>query len=160
MSASIYTLLAEELEISDAKAKKLLSAMLREVKKRAHRDGVQLPNFGRFKEEDGTLVFEPAESLAVAVNHRFEGLSAEDLSSAPMEEEDDDSQSEGPSTITLGYQDGSNWSPLDADAESETESDSPDSDDDAPDTAEFQVPDVADTPDADATPDAEADADA
>jgi hypothetical protein len=144
MSASIYTLLAEELEISDAKAKKLLSAMLHEVKKRAHRDGVHLPNFGRFKEEDGTLVFEPDESLAVAVNHRFEGLSTEDLSTAPMDEDDEASDSDGPSTITLGYQDGSNWSPLDAETETDEESESSDADDEAPDTAEFQVPDVAD----------------
>lgn len=148
MSASIYTLLAEELDISDAKAKKLLSAMLREVQKRARRDGVQLPNFGRFKEKEGTLVFEPDDSLAAAVNHRFEGLSAEDLSNAPMEEDEDDSQSEGPNTITLGYQDSSNWSPLDADADAEADDDASDSED-AADTAEFQIPDVDDTADPD-----------
>ncbi|PSQ95802.1 MAG: hypothetical protein BRD55_09240 [Bacteroidetes bacterium SW_9_63_38] len=141
MSASIYTLLAEELEISDAKAKKLLSAMLREVHERARRDGVQLPNFGRFEEENGALVFEPADSLAVTVNRRFEGLSAEDLSAAPIEEDETESQSSGPSTITLGYQDGSNWSPLDADEEPDSDDDTSDTSD-APDTAEFQVPDV------------------
>ena len=150
MSASIYTLLAEELEISDAKAKKLLSAMLREVHKRARRDGVQLPNFGRFKEEDGALVFEPDESLALAVNHRFEGLTAEDLSGAPMDEDDEESQSDGPNTITLGYQDGSNWSPIDAEDEPEDEDASSD---EAPDTAEFQVPDVDDSGERDAPAD-------
>lgn len=149
MSASIHTLLADELGISDAKAKKLLSAMLREVHKRARTGGVRLPNLGKFKEKDGQLTFIPEDSLVRAVNHRFEGLASEDLGTAPMEEEEDESPEE-PSTITLGYQDSSNWSPLDS--EDDASSDDSEETSEAPDTAEFQVPDAeatgAEAPDA------------
>lgn len=162
MSASIYSLLADELDISEEKAQKLLSAMLREVKKRARKqdDGVQLPELGQFTTPDGTLTFSPSDSLARAVNHRFEGLEPEDLTSAPgNEEEQSDQDTEGPSTITLGYQAGGNFGPID----NEDETDASDSEsDDAPDTAEFEAPttngdDGADTdefeaPDADDTP--------
>ena len=137
MSAPIHSLLADELDLPDAKAKKLLGAMLREVRKRA-RQGVRLPDLGKFSEENGTLVFEPSESLARAVNHRFEGLDTEDLGSAPdttAETNTDDSDG-GPDTITLGYQESSNWSPIDGeDDEEETDQTS-----DEPDTAEFEVP--------------------
>lgn len=140
MSVSIHTLLADELGISDAKAKKLLSAMLREVRKRAKAGGVHLPNLGKFKETDGRLTFSPEESLVQAVNHRFEGLASEDLGSAPMDGEEKQSPEE-PSTITLGYQDSSNWSPLESEAD-ETGGETAEDSGEAPDTAEFQVPDA------------------
>lgn len=155
MSASIHTLLADELGISDAKAKKLLSAMLREVRKRAKAGGVRLPNLGKFKETDGRLSFSPEESLVRAVNHRFEGLASEDLGSAPMDDDEDESPEE-PSTITLGYQDSSNWSPLESEAD-EAANETDDESDEAPDTAEFQVPDAEAT---DAAPEASSEADA
>jgi hypothetical protein len=115
MSVSIHTLLADELDIPDQKAEKLLVAMLREVRKRARRDGVRLPDLGKFKVEDGELTFFPADSLARAVNHRFEGLEPEHLRNAPEPETGEDEDTEGPSTITLGYQDSGGWTPLDAD---------------------------------------------
>ncbi len=137
MSAPLYTLIADELGISDAQAKKLLSAMLKEIRKRAQ-TGVRLPDLGKFKDVDGQLHFEPSESLARAVNHRFEGLDEEDLGSAPVQD-DEEEKNQGPSTITLGYQD-AGWSPLES---SETESTSDDeADEDGADTAEFQVPDA------------------
>lgn len=138
MSAPLYTLIADELGISDAQAEKLLSAMLKEIRKRAH-TGVRLPDLGKFKEVDGQLQFEPSESLARAVNHRFEGLDEEDLASAPVQDDDEEEKDQGPSTITLGYQD-TGWSPLES---SETEPTSGDeADEDGADTAEFQVPDA------------------
>lgn len=147
MSALIYTLLANELDISDEKAKKLVTAMLGEVRKRARREGVRLPDLGKFSEKDGRLTFEPSESLARAVNHRFEGLDTEDLGPV-RDKEEDNAKDEGPSTITLGYQN-SGWSPLDpADtAEPSEEEAEPDAQEE-PDTEEFEVPsadDAADT---------------
>ena len=146
MSAPIHSLLADELDLPDAQAKKLLGAMLREIRKRARSRGVRLPELGKFREKNGTLVFEPSDSLARAVNHRFEGLDSEDLGSAPEQPDEDDAESdEGPSTITLGYQESSNWSPIDAEDEpSESKSE-----DDEPDTAEFEVPSADDAADTD-----------
>lgn len=141
MSTSIPSLLADKLDTSDEQAQKLLIAMLREVKKRARREGVRLPELGTFREANGQITFEPSPSLARAVNHRFEGLESEDLATAP-EDDGDDEDDDGPTTITLGYQD-SSWSPLDSEA-----SDGGDDDDDGADTEEFQVPaadDAADT---------------
>ena len=148
MSDSILSLLADELDVPPKQAKKLLVAMLREVKKRARREGVRLPEFGTFRESNGKITFEPSPSLARAVNHRFEGLQSEDLATAPNTEEEDDQDDEGPSTITLGYQD-SDWSPLDDKAKGtgETE-DTGEAEEDEPDTEEFEVPSADDTPDA------------
>lgn len=137
MSAPIYSLLAEELDISEERAQKLLTAMLREVRKRAHRQGVRLPNLGTFREEEGQLTFEAADSLSRIVNQRFEGLEDENLA-REEENENDSREEEGPSTITLGYQ-ANDWSPIES-SESE-ESTSVDSDDPPEaDTEEFQVP--------------------
>lgn len=135
---SLYTLIADELGISDAQAKKLLAAMLKEIRKRAE-TGVRLPDLGKFKEVDGQLHFEPSESLARAVNHRFEGLDEEDLASAPVQDDEEEEKDQGPSTITLGYQD-TDWSPLESSATETTSGD--DADEDGADTAEFQVPDA------------------
>jgi len=140
MSASIPSLLADELDTSPEKAQKLLLAMLREVKKRARHEGVRLPELGTFREANGQITFEPSPSLARAVNQRFEGLESEDLGTAPAQESNQqDEDDDGPNTITLGYQD-SDWSPLDGD-ESEDTGDTDDDGDEA-DTEEFQVPDA------------------
>jgi hypothetical protein len=157
MTAPIHSLLADELDISEAKAQKLLSAMLREVRKRAHtEEGVRLPDLGKFHAQEGRLTFEPSESLARAVNHRFEGLESEDLSDAPQEDADE-AEDDGPSTITLGYQDSSNWTPTESSEAPEASADD-DPDEDEADTAEFQVPDAENTgaaaPEATASPDA------
>jgi hypothetical protein len=143
MSASLHALLADELDIPDQKAEKLLVAMLREVRKRAQRGGVRLPDLGKFKVEDGDLTFSPADSLARAVNHRFEGLESEHLRGAAEPDAEKDEDSEGPSTITLGYQDSSGWTPLDAD-ESQEETENKDAntgDETEADTEEFELPD-------------------
>lgn len=146
MSAPIYSLLANELDISEAKAKKLVTAMLGEVRKRARREGVRLPDLGKFSEKNGRLTFEPSESLARAVNHRFEGLETEDLGPVPDEEEED-TQDQGPSTITLGYQN-SDWSPIDSEDPTDTPPEEPEPDDeDEPDTEEFEVPSAEDAAD-------------
>lgn len=145
MSAPIHALLAKKLGISGEKAQKLLTAMLREVRARAQKEGVRLPELGKFSERGGQLVFEPSDSLAQAVNHRFEGLDSEDLASAP-DNSPDNEQNQGPSTITLGYQN-SSWSPLDSEETSETAGENA-SEESEPDTAEFEVPsadDAADT---------------
>jgi len=161
MSASIHSLLADELDISEEKAEKLLSAMLREVRKRARQGqkGVRLPDLGKFVVEDGDLAFYPDDSLRRAVNHRFEGLDSEDLSSAPTSGKTDEAESEGPSTIRLGYQE-EGWSPIGTDVSEEpagssssadpspTEDEPPQdepskdqsSEEDGADTEEFQPP--------------------
>ena len=150
MPASIHTLLADELDISEPMAEKLLSAMLREVRKRAAQGGVRLPDLGKFKVEDGELTFHPADGLARAVNHRFEGLQSEDLRGAPEPDSGEEQDPEGPSTITLGYQDSSGWSPLDAEDESEakpeTAGDESDEEESA-DTEEFEMPTAGASPD-------------
>jgi hypothetical protein len=148
MSASLPSLLADELDVSDEQARKLLIAMLREVKKRARREGVRLPEFGTFREADGQITFEPSPSLARAVNHRFEGLGSEDLATAPQSESKEEEDDEGPSTITLGYQD-SDWTPLDAEEGEEPPETATDSDDDEPDTEEFEVPSAEEAADTD-----------
>jgi hypothetical protein len=144
MSASIHALLADELDIPAEKAEKLLLAMLREVRKRAQRGGVRLPDLGKFKVEDGELTFYPADSLARAVNHRFEGLESENLRSAPEPDAGKDQDTEGPSTITLGYQDSSGWTPLDADEPPEetedNETETGADDETEADTEEFELP--------------------
>ena len=154
MSASLPTLLADKLDTSEQQAKKLLIAMLREVKKRARREGVRLPEFGTFREANGQITFEPSESLARSVNEQFEGLESEDLDTAATDEDDEEEENEGPSTITLGYQN-SDWSPLDA--EEEADDMSTDEDDEGADTEEFEVPtgeEAADTEELN-TPDTE-----
>jgi len=173
MSAAIHSLLADELDISDEKAEKLLSAMLREVRKRARQGekGVRLPDLGKFVVEEGELAFYPTDSLKRAVNHRFEGLGSEDLSSAPTSGETDEDESEGPNTIRLGYQE-AGWSPIDTEAsepppapaaddestgassteDASTEDSSTESEEDGADTEEFQPP-AAEPAEASASPD-------
>lgn len=157
MSDSILSLLADELDVPPKQAKKLLIAMLREVQKRARREGVRLPEFGTFRESNGQLTFEPSPSLAREVNQRFEGLQSEDLGTAPETDTDDDEDDEGPSTITLGYQD-SEWSPLDAqEADDASADEEEENDDEEPDTEEFEVPSAEET-DVPAASDSDSDA--
>lgn len=139
MPAPIHSLLAQELDISDERAQKLLRAMLREVRKRAGRGGgVRIPNLGSFVVEEGSLSFTPSPSLARAVNHHYEGLESEDLSSAPEPRDED----EGPTTITLGFQSAGSTSPSPP-SDSPSSSDDPDTDEfQSPDTDEFQSPDT------------------
>lgn len=85
MPASITPLLAERLDISEERARSLLQALLRELRRRAESDSIQLPELGTFREEDGRLTFVPSPSLRRRVNHHYEGLSAEDLT-APSPE--------------------------------------------------------------------------
>lgn len=144
MSAPIYTLLAEELDISEDRARKLLTAMLREVKKRAHRQGVRVPSLGTFREKEGDLIFEPADSLARVVNQRFEGLQDENLARQDADAPQETREQEGPSTITLGYE-ANDWSPIES---AESDGDSPQPANSAePDTEEFQVLSSDDAPD-------------
>lgn len=77
MPVSITPLLAERLDISEERARSLLETMLQELRRRAETDGVRLPELGTFREEDGTLTFEPSPSLRRRVNHEYEGLSPE-----------------------------------------------------------------------------------
>lgn len=145
MSDSILSALSDELDVPPQQAKKLLIAMLREVRKRARREGVRLPEFGTFRESQGRITFEPSPSLARAVNHRFEGLQSEDLDTAPDTEEEAQKDDGGPSTITLGYQD-SDWSPLDDDGDDTADGDQ---DEEEPDTEEFEVPSAEEAVDTD-----------
>jgi septal ring-binding cell division protein DamX len=77
MPASITPLLAERLDVSEERARSLLRTLLQELRRRAEADGVQLPELGTFREQDGTLTFEPSPSLRRHVNQPYEGLSAE-----------------------------------------------------------------------------------
>lgn len=162
MSTSIHALLADELGISEARAEKLLRAMMREVKNRAKRgNGVRIPDLGTFSEENGTLQFTPSDSLARAVNQEFEGLDAEDLSTAapPVEEKEED----GPTTLAPGFSSplgGSSSSGADTDEFQAAGGSEPDTaefqapDEGGADTAEFQAPDDgADTADFEAPAD-------
>jgi len=125
MPASIYTLLADRLDLSEQQAEQLLTALLQEVQKRAHREGVRLPDLGTFRSEEGHLTFEPVPSLSRAVNEEFEGMAPEPL---PPTDEEDEAEDDGElSTITLGYQ-STNWTP---------------SDSSKPDTEEVSVPSSA-----------------
>jgi len=144
MSAPLHVLLADELEISEDRAQKLLHAMLREVRKRASRgDGVRIPDLGSFSVEDGDVVFRPSPSLARSVNRRFAGLGSENLT---LPEANDDGG--GPATITPGF-DSEGWKQ----ATGESDASSADTDEfEAPgDTDEFEAP--ADTDEFDAPPD-------
>lgn len=79
MPASITPLLADRLDISEERARSLLQTMLQELRRRTESDSVRFPELGTFREENGTLTFEPSPSLRRRVNHQYEGLSAEEL---------------------------------------------------------------------------------
>ena len=80
MPTSIIPLLAERLDIPEDQVRPLLSTMVEELRQRAESDGVQLSGLGTFREEDGTLTFQPSPTLQRRVNRSYEGLSAESLS--------------------------------------------------------------------------------
>ena len=152
MSARIYRLLADELDISEERAQKLLRAMLREVQKRAQRGGgIRIPNLGAFVVRDGEMEFTPSDSLARAVNHRYEGLVDEDLSTADRRSEDSDDGEEGPTTITTGFhQPLSGASSEGGDSSSDADTDEFQVDETSAsdaDTAEFQTPTDETSPD-------------
>jgi septal ring-binding cell division protein DamX/nucleoid DNA-binding protein len=83
MPVSITPILADRLDISEERARSLLQTMLRELRRRAESDTVQLLELGTFRVEDGRLTFEPSPSLARQVNRQYEGLSPERLT--PLE---------------------------------------------------------------------------
>ena len=132
MPAPIYDLVAEELNLDPDRSRKLVRAMIREIRKRARKgSGVRVPGLGAFRGDGDTIVFQPEPSLARTVNQRFQGLDDESIASGG-----DESSEGGPTTITRGFEVGS-WDPLDtgtAEAESSSEP--------APDTDEFQAPDT------------------
>ncbi|HHP7236821.1 SPOR domain-containing protein [Longibacter sp.] len=154
MSASIFERVADELGLPPDRSEKLVRAMIREIRKRAHKGrGVKIPNLGAFSVEDGTLTFTPRPSVARAVNQRFEGLSEERV--ALPEVEETSGKGEGPTTITRGFDMGA-WDPLDtgsgAASSGASERGRPESGEaDAPsspaDTDEFEIP--TDGPDTD-----------
>jgi len=152
MSASIFERVADELGLPPDRSEKLVRAMIREIRKRAHKGrGVKIPNLGSFSVEDGTLTFTPRPSVARAVNQRFEGLSEERV--ALPEVEETSGKGEGPTTITRGFDMGA-WDPLDtgsgAASSGASEAPSPESGDASSspaDTDEFEIP--TDAPDTD-----------
>ena len=87
MPESIIPLLAERLDISEEKAQSLLETMVQELRQRTETDAVQLSGLGTFRQEEGTLVFQPGPSLRRRVNRQFEGLSAEPLTSTDPDAE-------------------------------------------------------------------------
>ena len=93
-NTSIPPLLAEQLDISEERARSLLDTMVEELRERAETDGVQLSGLGTFQEEDGRLTFQPSPTLRRRVNRPYEGLSTEPLSpSAAPEVTDSDPES-------------------------------------------------------------------
>ena len=96
MPESITPLLAERLDIPEEQAQSLLETMVRELRQRTETDAVQLSGLGTFREEEGTLVFQPGPSLRRRVNRQFEGLSAEPL--APTDADAEGTPPSGQST--------------------------------------------------------------
>jgi hypothetical protein len=144
MPARIYRLLADELDISEDRAQKLLRAMMREVQKRSRRGGgIRIPDLGSFVVRDGELTFSPSDSLARAVNQEYEGLAEEDLSTADPEPASKE-ENQGPTTITTGFHRsvtpdrGSGGDSGGSDAD--TDEFQVPSDPDGADTAEFEAP--------------------
>lgn len=82
MPESITPLLAERLDIPEEQAQSLLETMVQELRQRTETDAVQLSGLGTFRQEEGTLVFQPGPVLRRRVNRQFEGLSAEPLTPA------------------------------------------------------------------------------
>lgn len=80
MPVSLPPLLAERLDITEQRAQSLLQTMQHELRRRAKTDAVHLPELGTFRQEGGTLTFEPSPSLRRRVNHQYEGLAPETLS--------------------------------------------------------------------------------
>jgi hypothetical protein len=83
MPSSLSSLLADKLGLSEDHARRLLERLAHTIRDHADASGVHVSGLGTFRDQDGTLTFEPADRLARRVNHRFEGLDAEPAASAP-----------------------------------------------------------------------------
>lgn len=83
MPSSLSSLLADKLGLSEDHAHRLLERLAHTIREHADATGVHVSGLGTFRDQDGTLTFEPADTLARQVNHRFEGLDAEPAASAP-----------------------------------------------------------------------------
>jgi len=79
MSTPLHSRLARELDCSDQDAQRLLRRLAEKIRDQAPNEPVHLPPFGTFREENGTLSFEPSPSLARAANERYEGLEEEEI---------------------------------------------------------------------------------
>lgn len=90
MPSQIHIFLADELDISEEDAQRLLQSVVREIRDRAGSGAVRLPGLGTFQTDDERLYFEPAEDLARTVNEEYEGLEAE---SVPAPSADSDQES-------------------------------------------------------------------
>lgn len=77
MPSSLSSLLADKLDLSEEQAQELLERLSDAIRDHADATGVHVSGLGTFRQNDGTLTFEPAPSLARYVNQSFEGLPPE-----------------------------------------------------------------------------------
>lgn len=83
MSAPLSSLIADKLGLSEDHAESLLKRLAQEIRSHADENGIHVSGLGTFRDDEGTLTFEPVPSLAQAVNEDFEGLEPIDAPTAP-----------------------------------------------------------------------------
>lgn len=75
MPTSIAITIARHLGADPLETERVLDALVRDIRHDVARDGhAAVPGLGTFRFFDGTIVFEPDEALALAVNHKYAGL--------------------------------------------------------------------------------------
>lgn len=84
MSTAFFDQLAQRLDVPPQEAEDAYQALLdRLYRDVADRGAASVPGLGTFKQHEGTLVFQPAEALADAVNFRFGGLDVLEVGGGP-----------------------------------------------------------------------------
>lgn len=82
--------LADRLQATPEAAKATLHDVTADIRERLDRDGVyHWTGVGVFRQEGGTLSFEPSEALAASVNHRYADLTPLALPTEPSDEKPD-----------------------------------------------------------------------
>lgn len=75
LSEPLIDQLARRLQTSRQKIERELAVLVRLISEQAKRDGrIRVPHLGIFEHRDGLLHFEPTDSLAEAVNYRYQGM--------------------------------------------------------------------------------------
>lgn len=75
MSSSVLSRLSARLHTSPEETEQLLFALVDQIRRQVKEEGSAIvPGLGVFRQFNGNLVFEPAETLSIAVNYRFAGL--------------------------------------------------------------------------------------
>lgn len=75
MSSSVLSRLSARLHTSPEETEQVLFALVDQIRRKVNEEGAAIvPDLGIFRQFNGNLVFEPVETLSVAVNYRFAGL--------------------------------------------------------------------------------------